>query len=116
MATGRRAVSARQRAREAKAAFDRDRVEREKKIENLVMSYYVADDAEQAAQEALEAATRDRAQTVRDLEALGLATKHIALLCGIEAADVRALRRALKRVENDDATSGVTEHTEAVAS
>ena len=86
-------VSARDRARMAKAQMDAARAEQDRQILAATEAWYTAVDAEQDARAALELAGQDKAAAVAQLTALGQTIDTIASLCGIDAKEVRALRK-----------------------
>lgn len=100
MSTARAKVTARTRAREAKAALDASRAARDTKIEAATTDYYVAVDALETAQAALDAADQARASAVATLmDDLTVPADDVARLCGIDAKEVRALRTLARRAE-----------------
>ncbi|MDO5498639.1 MAG: hypothetical protein Q4F67_03045 [Propionibacteriaceae bacterium] len=97
------AVSARQRAREARARLDEERLEHEKRVDEQVVAYLVSVDEVQAASEALEAA-REALQLAQDRRVAALGgvleiEKDAAVvrsLTGATAAEVSEAKRSLK--------------------
>ena len=96
MGNGRRSLSARQRAREAKAQLDKERAEREAKIEALAVSFYDGQDSADKAAALLDQATASRTEAIKGLGELKLGVDEIATLCGISATEVRAYRKHAK--------------------
>jgi len=87
-----RAVSARERARQARLRIDAEREERDRKIEETAAAYFTAADehAEVTAQlEAIESRMRDAVIQLLDL---GETKNRVAALLGIETRDVRRMR------------------------
>lgn len=94
-------VSARERAREAKARRDAERVARDKEILAAAQSFYEASDAAETARDALEEAESAKAQVIEQLGTLGEQTAAIAQLCSISESEVRALRKRTKSTSKD---------------
>lgn len=86
-------VSARERARLAKAERDAKRIQQEKAVMAETQNYYTAEDAVEAARQAMAQAEQERAAAVAALAELGETVADIATLCGISASDVRALKK-----------------------
>lgn len=95
-------VSARERARAAKAVLDAERAERERKIEDAATSFYAAVDERDEAQAQSNAAEERMGQAVADLTELGEPGDRIATLCGIEASEVRRLVKAHRHANSTD--------------
>ena len=93
-------ISARDRARQAKARRDAARAERDRQIEKLATDFYRASDEVEACEEALASAQLAKATTVAGLVAIGEQTNEVAELCGITASEVRALVKAAKAAED----------------
>jgi len=107
--TGKSAVAARERARLAKIERYADRAAREAKIEDAVTEFYLAADEHEAA---LAAAATARAAMAAKIATLIGELKEpvsgVAVLCGITAAQVRALRKEATTTAGD-ATTAATE-------
>lgn len=86
-------VSARERARAAKAKLDAQQRDHEKLVEDAVTAYYDADDQRTAALAALTAADDGRAAAVTTLVELNEAPQRIAALVGLSTTEIRKLRR-----------------------
>lgn len=86
-------LSARERARAAKAKLDADDRDHQKLIEDAVIAYYEAEDARQAAVDALASAETTRATAVHTLSALNESVTRIAGLTGLDTSEVRKLKR-----------------------
>ena len=86
-------VTARERARAAKAVLDAERRDHEKAVEDATTTYYEAQDARDAAMAALEAADTARSVAVQSLLDLGEPPARVAVLVGLSAAEVRKLKR-----------------------
>lgn len=97
-------VAARERARVAKAALDRRRVETDKAIVDATTDFYGAVDAVEEAQALVAAAEAEEVKAVARLAELGQSVSEISSLCGITETEVRALRRRAGR----DSGSGDT--------
>lgn len=87
------ALSARARARQAKAELDVQRAEQDRLIVDTATEFYEAEEALVAAQAAAAAAEQARSTAVARLVELGQTDTQIATLCGIAAKDVKELRR-----------------------
>lgn len=94
MVKAQEAMSARARARKAKAELDAKRAERDRKIVDAATEFYEGAEAWDAAQAAVAAAERQRIEAVAKLVELGQTTDEIAALCGLGAKEVRELRKA----------------------
>ncbi len=86
-------VSARERARAAKAKLDAEQRDHEKLVEDAVTAYYDAEDKRAAAAAALAAADTARAAAVKTLTDLNEPPKRIAALVGLSPVEIRKLRR-----------------------
>lgn len=86
-------VTARERARAAKAVLDAERRDHEKSVEDATTTYYEAQDARDAAMAALEDADTARGAAVQTLLDLGEPPARVAVLVGLSVAEVRKLRR-----------------------
>lgn len=86
-------VSARDRARAARAKLDADRAARDRRIEESATAYYVALEAREAAEEAAREAEASMAAAVAALLGEGESVERVAALCEISDGDVRRLRR-----------------------
>ena len=117
MGNGRGSLSARQRAREAKAQLDKERAEREAKIEALAVSFYDGQDSADKAAVLLAQATTARAKAIAELGELKLGVDEIATLCGISATEVRAYRKQAKTLAEsaDDTPAGSNAHSGKVS-
>lgn len=98
-------VSARERARSAKAALDTERAERERKIEDAATSYYVATDERDQAQAEVDGAEQRMAKAVTGLSELGEPVERIATLCGLDAGEVRRMLKVHRRSEAGSAVA-----------
>lgn len=87
------AMSARARARQAKAELDAQRAEQDRLIVDAATEFYEAAEALVAAHAAAFAAEESRTASVVRLVELGQTETQIATLCGIPAKEVRELRR-----------------------
>lgn len=86
-------MSARARARQAKAELDVQRAEQDRLIVDTATEFYEAAEALVAAQAAAVAAEESRSTAVARLVELGQTDTQIATLCGIAAKEVKELRR-----------------------
>lgn len=93
MVKGTAAVSARARARAAKAVLDARRAEQDRLVVDATTSFYEGVAALEAAQAALAAAEQQRAAAVGVLAGLGQSDEQIGVLCGLDVKDARDLRR-----------------------
>lgn len=108
-------LSARDRARAAKARLDADQHDHQKLVEDGVIAYYEAEDAVEAATEAMTVAEVARAAAVSTLLELNESVSRIASLTGLDASEVRKLRRMASSSEkNDDTGDGSPEGASAV--
>lgn len=94
-------VSARQRARAAKAKLDADRKARDKRVEEQATEWYQLEDTIAQAQAAVEEARAQQASVVVALGEENVSVDDAAELLGIEPGEVRALRK-----QHRNATSG----------
>ncbi|MFP5284074.1 MAG: hypothetical protein ACLGIF_11565 [Actinomycetes bacterium] len=94
MVKSQEALSARVRARRAKAELDARRAEQDRLTLDAATAFYEAAEALVAAQAAVAAADQRRAESVTRLAELGHGDEQIATLCGISVKDVRDLRRS----------------------
>jgi len=94
-------VTARERARAAKAVLDAERRDHEKAVEDATTTYYEAEDARDAAMAALEDADTARGAAVQSLLDLGEPPARVAVLVGLTAAEVRKLRRTAAAAAED---------------
>jgi DNA-directed RNA polymerase specialized sigma24 family protein len=99
-------ISARERARAAKARLDAEERDHQKLVEDAVVSYYEGEDARDAAHEALAAAETGRAAAVNALSELGESVTRIASLTGLDASEVRKLKRTASMLGKDDDSAG----------
>lgn len=86
-------VSARERARKAKAILDAARKEQDRQVVEATTAYFEAADAVEAAQRAVAVAEAERAAAVVKLGELDQSVVEVAALCGITETEVRALRK-----------------------
>ena len=109
-------VSARERARAAKAKLDAEQRDHGKRVEDAVTAYYDADDQRSAAVAALDTADHNRATAVKTLTDLNEPPKRIAALVGLSTAELRKLRRLLAGATTTAEEDGdATEHLPAAA-
>ncbi|MGJ9414408.1 hypothetical protein ACHAAC_17040 [Aeromicrobium sp. CF4.19] len=87
-------VDARRRAREAKARLDVERAERDRKIEEATMAFYLADDKIADLREEITTAEANRNEHVVALFGLGETADRIAVLTGLSSAEIRKIKRA----------------------
>lgn len=87
------AMSARARARQAKAQLDAQRAEQDRLVLDATTAFYEAVEALADARAAVVATEQRRAGSVAKLAGLGQTDDHIATLCGITAKEVRDARR-----------------------
>ena len=99
-------VTARTRAREAVAALAAERAQRDARIAACAEEWFKADDTITAAQRQLADAQDAQARAVGDLAAENVSVDDTAVLLGLDARDVRALRKRAKELAPtpDDAT------------
>jgi cell division protein FtsL len=97
------AISARARARQAKAELDAQRAEEDRLIVDAATEFYEAAEALEAAQTAAAAAEQLRMRSVTRLVELGQSDTQISTLCGIAAKQVRDLRRSAAQASPTDA-------------
>lgn len=102
-------ISARERARAAKARLDAEERDHQKLVEDAVVSYYEGDDARDAAHEALAAAETARAAAVNTLAELGESVTRIASLTGLDATEVRKLKRTATTPDKDGDGAAVSD-------
>jgi len=95
-------VTARERARAAKAVLDAERRDHEKSVEDATTTYYEAQDARDAAMAALEDADTVRGAAVQTLLDLGEPPARVAVLVGLSLAEVRKLRRTTTTTADDN--------------
>ena len=95
-------ISARERARAAKAALDAAERDHHKLVEDAVVTYYESEDAKEAATDALAAAETAQAGAVNALSELGQSVPRIASLTGLDASEVRRLKRTASTTEATD--------------
>lgn len=89
-------LTARARARQAKAQLDVQRAEQDRLIVDAATQFYEAAESLAVAQAAAAAAELARTTAVTRLVELGQTDTHIATLCGIGVKQVRELRRGAK--------------------
>jgi len=97
-------VTARERARAAKAVLDAERRDHEKAVEDATTTYYEAQDARDTAITALQAADTARGAAVQSLLDLGEPPARVAVLVGLSAAGVRKPKRTTASEDNTDNT------------
>jgi hypothetical protein len=95
-------VTARERARAAKAVLDAERRDHEKAVEDATTTYYEAQDARDTAITALEAADTACGVAVQALLDLGEPPARVAVLVGLTAAEVRKLKRSTTVEETNE--------------
>lgn len=93
------AMSARARARQAKAELDAQRAEQDRLIVDKTTEFYEAAEALAAAQAAAAAAEQQRSTAVARLVEIGQTETQIATLCGLTAKEVRDLRRRAAAIQ-----------------
>lgn len=91
-------VTARTRAREAVAALAAERAQRDARIAACAEEWFKADDTITAAQRQLADAQDAQARAVGDLAAENVSVDDTAVLLGLDARDVRALRKRAKEL------------------
>lgn len=110
-------VTARTRAREAVAALAAERAQRDARIAACAEAWFKADDTIAAAQRQLADAQDAQARAVGDLAAENVSVDDTAVLLGLDAREVRALRKRAKELNpasespaddaaGDDSTGG----------
>ena len=87
------AVSARARARQAKAQLDAQRAEQDRLVLDATTAFYEAAEALAEARAAVATTEQQKAGSVAKLAGLGQTDDQIATLCGITAKEVREVRR-----------------------
>jgi len=85
--------SARERARLAKANLDKDRAATEKLIEDAATLFYASTDLRAAAQAKVGEHEQSMGRAIVTLTDNGQSVERIATLCGIDAREVRRLRK-----------------------
>ena len=108
-------ISARERARAARAKLDAEERDHQKLVEDAVVSYYEGEDARDAAHEALAAAENARAAAVNVLSELGESVTRIASLTGLDATEVRKLKRTASTTDKDADSAGQSDVEESAA-
>src|ERR1035437_2629363 len=86
-------VTARERARLAKATLDAERATREKRIEDAATEFYVAADQRDGALAKVSEAEPKRSRAIASLVTHDETVERIAALCGIQTSEVRRLRK-----------------------
>lgn len=118
------AMSARARARRAKAELDAQRAETDRQIVDAATEFYEGAEARHAALAAVTSAEQRQVDAVARLSQLGQSVDEIAALCGLTAKDVRELRKAAagstKTVKDqpepaDDAAANTSDRSTAAA-
>jgi len=113
-------VTARARARAAKAKLDAQQRDHERLVEDAVTAYYDADDQRTAALAALAAADNGRATAVTTLAELNETPQRIAVLVELSTTEIRKLRgsttgtKTKKKTDTDDAQDTGTAAQDAV--
>jgi uncharacterized iron-regulated protein len=85
-------VTARERARLAKATLDAERATREKRIEDAATEFYVAADQRDGALAKVSEAESAMSRAIASLVTQDETVERIAALCGIQTSEVRRLR------------------------
>lgn len=114
MVKAQEALSARARARRAKAELDAQRAETDRQIVDAATEFYEGAEARDAALAAVATAEQRRVDAVSRLSELGQSVNDIAALCGITVKDVRELKKAAsgtKTVEDPPAESAAVAET-----
>lgn len=118
------AMSARARARRAKAELDAQRAETDRQIVDAATEFYEGAEARDAALAAVTSAEQRQADAVAKLSQLGQSVDEIAALCGLTAKDVRELRKVaggaktakdLQPEPADDVAANTSERSTAAA-
>ena len=86
-------VTARERARLAKATLDAERATREKRIEDAATEFYAASDQRESALVKVSEAESAMSTAIASLVTQDETVERIAALCGIQASEVRRLRK-----------------------
>ena len=86
-------VTARERARLAKATLDAERATREKRIEDAATEFYVAADQRDGALAKVSEAESAMSRAIASLVTQDESVERIAALCGIQTSEVRRLRK-----------------------
>ena len=86
-------VTARERARLAKATLDAERATREKRIEDAATKFYVAADQRDGALAKVSEAESAMSRAIASLVTHDETVERIAALCGIQTSEVRRLRK-----------------------
>jgi uncharacterized iron-regulated protein len=86
-------VTARERARLAKATLDAERATREKRIEDAATEFYVAADQRDGALAKVSEAESAMSRAIASLVTQDETVERIAALCGIQTSEVRRLRK-----------------------
>ncbi len=94
-------LSARDRARAAKATLDAAERDHQKRVEDAVVGFYEADDAREAATDAVAAAETARAAAITTLSELKESITRIASLTGLDPSEVRKLKRTAPGPDTD---------------
>ncbi|MCK6210549.1 hypothetical protein KZX45_08335 [Georgenia sp. EYE_87] len=97
MARTNRQIDARERARSARLRLDAERDKRDRLIEEAAAKYYTAGDERDELATKLQALDERMDATVQDLLNLGETPSRVAVLLGIEAREVRRIRRDAER-------------------
>ncbi len=109
-------VTARERARAAKAVLDAERRDHDKAVEDATTTYYEAQDARDTAITTLEAADTARSAAVQTLLDLGEPPARVAVLVGLTTTEVRKLKRATAAENSNDNSEQEVEATNPNAS
>jgi hypothetical protein len=86
-------VTARERARLAKATLDTERASREKRIEDAATQFYAAADQRDGALAKVTEAESAMSRAIASLVTQDETVERIATLCGIQTSEVRRLRK-----------------------
>lgn len=93
MVNGKAALTARTKARQAKASLDAERAEQDRLVVDAATEFYEAADAVTTAQAAQAEAEQQRTASVVRLVELGQSDNQVATLCDLTTKEVRDLRR-----------------------
>lgn len=104
-------VTARNRAREAVAALAAERAQRDRRIADCAEAWFKASDTIEAIQQQLEDARADQARAIGALADEAVSVDETSRMLGIEASEVRALRKQNKQLQSsaDEADASPTE-------
>lgn len=99
-------VTARNRAREAVAALAAERAQRDARIAQHAEAWFKAGDTIDSIQQQLEEAREQQARAVGALADEAVSVDETSRMLGIEASEVRALRKQNKQLVQADADTG----------